>query len=274
MLSRVVLAVGVGQVVGSTLKRLAERGFVHGQLDPRRNIVVSPANEAYVLEAGYSLLFGEDRAAMLADPMYRAPEQLHGAAADHRSDIYALGLSLHAYIAGEPPFHADDPAALLARCREGSPRPLAEVVDSHRVKRLSALLARATAADPAARLQSWSDLLDPLSEMIATMLRVGERKGLLPDQGEASPRRRSLGVGAPRAAFRDPSPERLGRDAKRGAHRARLRAEAAKLKKAGEGGATPSSSEGGGDARGSDKEPSSGEDPPASDPLKPPRRPE
>jgi serine/threonine-protein kinase len=45
---------------------------------------------------------------LLGSPKYMAPEQLLGGAADHRSDIFALGVVVYEMAVGASPFAGDD----------------------------------------------------------------------------------------------------------------------------------------------------------------------
>jgi hypothetical protein len=60
-------------------------------------------------------------------PYYMAPEQARGDAVDHRADLFSLGSTLYALLAGRPPFRADTPLAVLRRVTDDTPRPLREL---------------------------------------------------------------------------------------------------------------------------------------------------
>lgn len=49
---------------------------------------------------------------VLATPIYMSPEQCKGLQPDARGDLYSCGVILFELLAGEPPFKADNPAAL------------------------------------------------------------------------------------------------------------------------------------------------------------------
>ncbi len=60
-------------------------------------------------------------------PQYMSPEVVRGGAADHRSDIYALGLILFRAVTGRPPFEGTPIQVVLAQMNDPPPR-LTDVV--------------------------------------------------------------------------------------------------------------------------------------------------
>ena len=57
-------------------------------------------------------------------PPYMSPEQCRGEKVDARSDLYALGLILHALLAGEPPFTGKNPFDVMRAQQHDAPPPL------------------------------------------------------------------------------------------------------------------------------------------------------
>ena len=51
--------------------------------------------------------------AFLGTPHYMSPEQVTGAPADHRSDLFSLGAVAYFALTGKPPYEGDNPLALL-----------------------------------------------------------------------------------------------------------------------------------------------------------------
>jgi serine/threonine protein kinase len=54
---------------------------------------------------------------------YMSPEQVRGAASDHRSDIFSLGVILHEMISGAAPFHGDSAVETLHAILKDDPPP-------------------------------------------------------------------------------------------------------------------------------------------------------
>lgn len=99
----------VGASLARTLGRMHAEGVAHGLITP--DLVFLPADgSARVAGIGvYSgLIAAGVPAGMIADVLelehYLSPEQLEGRAADARSDVFLLGVTLYELLTGRPPF--------------------------------------------------------------------------------------------------------------------------------------------------------------------------
>jgi predicted permease len=117
----------------------------------------------------------------LGTPRYMSPEQFAADPfADHRVDLYSLGVVAYEMLAGSPPFTGATPSA-LARAH------VAEVPASLRTRRadvpaaLDALILQCLAKDPADRPASATDLLRRLRS--STVWQTPEREGTPRDDG-------------------------------------------------------------------------------------------
>jgi tetratricopeptide (TPR) repeat protein len=97
---------------------------------------------------------------VLGTPVYMAPEQLDGHPADHRSDQFALCVSLYEAFYGGPPLSRAELYAVL----KGTPRPAIRRPETTAVPRwLHAVVERGLAVDPEQRWPSIDALLDALT---------------------------------------------------------------------------------------------------------------
>ena len=95
----------------------------------------------------------------LGTPQYMAPEQAAADPnADHRVDLYAMGLVAYEMLVGSPPFHGRTPQALLAAQLTELPPPLASRRYDVPVA-LSDLIMQCLEKDPADRPKNASDAL-------------------------------------------------------------------------------------------------------------------
>ena len=100
-------------------------------------------------------------------PAYMAPEQLAGdAAADHRIDIYALGLMAYELLYGKSPFAASTPQRVLAAVLTQEPTPLIEARPDVPAA-LSELVMRCLSKEPENRPANAREVLDSL-DMFST----------------------------------------------------------------------------------------------------------
>ncbi len=101
--------------------------------------------------------------ATIGTPDYMSPEQAQGKPAGNASDIYALGIMLYEMLAGELPFIADTPIAVLLKHMQESP-PSITIKIPHLPIGLDNVLATALAKNPEDRFKTAGQLATAVQE--------------------------------------------------------------------------------------------------------------
>jgi serine/threonine protein kinase len=115
---------------------------------------------------------------LVGTPDYMAPEQLQAQPLSPATDIYALGMVLFELLVGRLPF-AEEPTLTRALKRLQGPALDASTGAAELPPKLTRLIARCLAVDPADRPQSAAELLQELTAL--------ERELALPAPSSASP---------------------------------------------------------------------------------------
>lgn len=117
------------------LEHAHSQGVIHRDVKPE-NVFVTRDHEdretLKLVDFGIAKIAGgssgdphKTRAGLIfGTPAYMSPEQAAGVEADERADLYALGIILYEMLAGQPPFVADDPVALVRMQVGADPPPL------------------------------------------------------------------------------------------------------------------------------------------------------
>jgi serine/threonine-protein kinase len=148
-------------------------GVVHRDIKPAN--ILRSGSHALVTDFGVAKAINAARASSaltstgmaIGTPAYMAPEQLAGDGdADHRVDIYALGLLAYELLCGESPFAATSAQGVLAAVLTRDPKPL-YLVRKDVPRKLSVIIMQCLSKVPGGRPPTAEALLDSL-DMIAT----------------------------------------------------------------------------------------------------------
>jgi serine/threonine protein kinase/formylglycine-generating enzyme required for sulfatase activity len=152
------------------LQHAFEQGMTHRDVKPA-NLMVTPQGRVKVMDFGLARLRSEQTdgrgltatGAFMGTPEYVAPEQATDARqADTRADIYSLGCTLYALLAGRPPFAEDTVVKLVLAHLEKEPMPLHQLRPDVPAA-LSAVVGRMLAKDAAQRYQTPLDVARALA---------------------------------------------------------------------------------------------------------------
>ena len=114
----------VASQVAEGLAYAHERHIVHRDIKPA-NVMVVRDGLVKITDFGIARMRTNDVKTMtgmiLGSPKYMSPEQVAGKRADHRSDLFSLGVVLHEMLTGQPPFQADTVHGLMYQTLNSTP---------------------------------------------------------------------------------------------------------------------------------------------------------
>jgi serine/threonine-protein kinase len=109
-------ALTITRQIGGALNVAHGAGIVHRDLKPS-NILLHTNGVPVLTDLGIAAVESTTRLTqtgeVMGTPFYMSPEQAQGKTLDGRSDIYSLGVILYETLAGNPPFQATSPLAVL-----------------------------------------------------------------------------------------------------------------------------------------------------------------
>ncbi|WP_441289238.1 serine/threonine protein kinase [Sorangium sp. KYC3313] len=167
-------------------------GIVHRDLKPANLFLTTRVDGSPLVKVldfgiskmatgGVDVLTGTDAA--LGSALYMSPEQMRQTrSVDHRTDIYALGVSLYELLAGRQPYFAETLPQLCAEVLTGTPTPLREIRPDVPAA-LAAVLERSYAREREHRHASVAELIVSLAPFAPartypTLARIARMGGL------------------------------------------------------------------------------------------------
>ncbi|MGE0709041.1 MAG: serine/threonine-protein kinase [Planctomycetota bacterium] len=172
--------------VCKAMEHAHERGIAHRDLKPA-NVLVDAQKQPHVLDFGLAKVLdggsGLTRTgAFLGTPHYMAPEQfLNPKDADHRTDVFALGVILFELLTGQRPFEGDTAGEVSYKImRERPPRP--SKLSPHLDPAVDEVVLKALERDPERR---YPDVRELKKAVIRYRRGTAQRAGLGARIGEA-----------------------------------------------------------------------------------------
>ncbi|HKB63400.1 MAG TPA: serine/threonine-protein kinase [Burkholderiales bacterium] len=162
----VVQSVDVAAQVAEGLAYAHQHQVVHRDIKPA-NIMITPEGRAKIADFGIARMRSSETrtqtGVILGSPKYISPEQVVGKRADHRSDIFSLGIILYECLTGATPFNGEGLSALMYQITNHDPAPPSSANAQVPVM-LDYIIAKVLAKVPEARYQSAADFANDLRE--------------------------------------------------------------------------------------------------------------
>jgi eukaryotic-like serine/threonine-protein kinase len=160
------------------LEAAQQAGILHRDVKPS-NCFLDGEGRTKIGDFGLSKTFEEDEVALsgsgtfLGTPSYASPEQVRGGELDSRSDIYSVGATLYALLAGRAPFRGRRAPEVLAKILSDQPPALATQAVNVPAA-LERVVRRAMAKSPESRYRSYASLSAALMPFSSRGLTAGD----------------------------------------------------------------------------------------------------
>jgi serine/threonine-protein kinase len=167
-----ILRIGIQTAQGLAAAHV--QGLVHRDVKPSNILLENGVERVKLTDFGLARAVDDasltQSGVVAGTPQYMSPEQARGEAVDHRSDLFSLGSVLYFMCVGHPPFRASSTPAVLRRVCDERPRPLREINPEIPVW-LAEFVEQLHAKEPAARVQSATEVADILAGYLAALQR-------------------------------------------------------------------------------------------------------
>lgn len=154
----------VKQVAGA-LGYAHQRDIIHRDVKPG-NIIIDSTGQAVLTDFGIAKAITDTRLTQtgtsLGSPEYMSPEQAKGKPADHRSDLYSLGVVFYKLLTGCAPYSGETPLGLAVQ-HISEPVPAIRDVMPALPGYIDTIIQKLMAKEPSNRYQSASDLIRSLA---------------------------------------------------------------------------------------------------------------
>jgi len=146
------------------LKKAHDNKIIHRDIKPA-NILITKGNDAKIVDFGLAKLHGQTLLTKTGTTMgtvaYMSPEQVHGDEADHRSDIWSLGVVLYEMLTGQLPFVGEYEQAIMYSIVNNDFQPLKEF-DIGGIEEYQNIIGKALSKELEHRYQNMDELITDL----------------------------------------------------------------------------------------------------------------
>jgi serine/threonine protein kinase len=171
------------QMAAEGLEQAHQLGIVHRDIKPA-NLLLDGRGNLWVTDFGLAQIQSATGPTLTGDLVgtlrYMSPEQTGARQepVDHRTDLYALGVTFYELLTLKPCFETQDRHALLAKIAAEEPRP-PRAVDRRIPVELETIVLKAIAKAPAERYASAREMADDLGRFLADQPILARRPTLV-----------------------------------------------------------------------------------------------
>ena len=175
-------AVAISLQIAEGLEHAHDRNIVHRDIKPA-NIMITREGRAVILDFGLARVVGKARltktGVTIGTIHYMSPEQARGLSADHRSDIWSLGVVFYEMLMGQLPFKGEYEQGIVYQILNQDHPPL-DSLELELPAGLDSIVDKALAKDPHDRYQNMAELKDDLvsADQTTGIRTSGDKSGL------------------------------------------------------------------------------------------------
>lgn len=168
----VIEVVRIAAQVAEGLAAAHAQGLVHRDVKPGNVLLENGVERVQLTDFGLARAADDasmTRSGVIAGtPQYMSPEQAHGDAIDHRSDLFSLGGLIYFMCTGRSPFRAETTMGVLNRITNDKPRPLREI-NPDVPAWLEHFVLRLLNKSPDDRMQTARDVVEQLQQRLVQL---------------------------------------------------------------------------------------------------------
>ncbi len=164
-------ALNIARQIAEGLVRAHGKGIIHRDIKSA-NVIITNEEAVKIVDFGLAKLMGVTQITKAGTTMgtvaYMSPEQARGDTADHRADIWALGVVLYEMVTGSLPFKGEREETIIYSILNDDPVPLTSLLPDIPVE-LEKIIARSLQKNPKSRYQHVREFLSDLHSVYTAL---------------------------------------------------------------------------------------------------------